>query len=363
MKVKKIINFCIFALIVTSIYFGAQRDYSSKRDVIHNDAIKKEEQMHLKIYSARKEEFLKDIFDKFEKLHNVKIDYINDDAYKLIERIKSDDNSGSRPDLLITADMGAMDYANSQGLLIPADCNIMKKLDSFFKDNDSCKWAAITFRARLIAYAKDKINPAEIVNYSDLAEEKYRGQIIATPMSSPYNQFFLAHYLETSNQNNVRKWLSSFTSNLASSPSGSDTEKIRSIAAGNGSLALVNSYYYLRFAFAKDSDRKAVFSKVGAIFPNQDSLGTHINFSSIGIVRGAQHKIIANKFIEFLLSDEVQKILVEKNYEYSVTLDNNEMLNKKLGFDNVKFDKQTSLIKVAKNVKDVLKIASEYGWN
>ena len=99
------------------------------------------------------------------------------------------------------------------------------------------------------------------------------------------------------------------------------------------------------------------------ISKSKNHIITTRNFSSIGIVRGAQHKIIANKFIEFLLSDEVQKILVEKNYEYSVTLDNNEMLNKKLGFDNVKFDKQTSLIKVAKNVKDVLKIASEYGWN
>ena len=57
-------------------------------------------------------------------------------------------------------------------------------------------------------------------------------------------------------------------------------------------------------------------------------------------------------------------MIVRKNYEYSVTLqDLNDMLNKNVQSSEVKFDMKTRLIDVARNVQTAIKLAVKNGWN
>ena len=162
-------------------------------------------------------------------------------------------------------------------------------------------------------------------------------------------------------------------------PSGTDTGKLEDLAFGRGHIALVNSYYYFRKAMPVDSTKTQeelkkigddFKSKVGIIFPNQPDIensnqrGTSINFSAIGLVKNGSHKEIAEKFIEFMLSDEAQEIILKNNHEYSVTLkDLNKELNKNVTEDEIVFDNETNLIDVSKNVKTILGIAKQNNWS
>ena len=45
---------------------------------------------------------------------------------------------------------------------------------------------------------------------------------------------------------------------------------------------------------------------------------THINISGAGVIKYSKNTKNAVKFLEFLISDEAQKIYAEKNYEYPI---------------------------------------------
>ena len=104
-------------------------------------------------------------------------------------------------------------------------------------------------------------------------------------------------------------------SNFARKPSGGDRDQIRSVAAGEGDLALVNSYYFLKMK-SKDNEKK--LSHVIEYFPKDNFMKTHINISGAGIIKNSKNKENAVKFLEFLVSDEAQKIYAEVNFEYPI---------------------------------------------
>ena len=67
----------------------------------------------------------------------------------------------------------------------------------------------------------------------------------------------------------------------------------------------------------KDPVQKEWAAASRIVFPDKDG-GTHINVSGAGVVKNAHNKTNAIKFIEFLLSDESQRIYAEKNMEYPI---------------------------------------------
>ena len=76
---------------------------------------------------------------------------------------------------------------------------------------------------------------------------------------------------------------------------------------------------------SKPEDQK-VMEKVGVIWPNQASTGTHVNVSGGGILKYAPNKDAAIKFLEYLASDSAQRYFADGNNEWpvvnSVKLDN-----------------------------------------
>jgi hypothetical protein len=57
-------------------------------------------------------------------------------------------------------------------------------------------------------------------------------------------------------------------------------------------------------------------------------------------------------------------MIAKSNYEYSVTLhDLNNKLNSNVQSEEVKFDMETKLTDVAKNIQTAIKLAEKNGWN
>ena len=85
----------------------------------------------------------------------------------------------------------------------------------------------------------------------------------------------------------VKKFLKGFTNNFARKPSGGDRDQIRAVAAGEGDLALVNSYYFLKM---KSQDNKKILKNVIEYFPKDNFMKTHINISGAGIIKNSKNK-------------------------------------------------------------------------
>ena len=101
-------------------------------------------------------------------------------------------------------------------------------------------------------------------------------------------------------------------------PKGGDTDQIRAVAAGECGVSISNTYYIARLLRSeKPEDRKAM-EKIGVIWPNQKTFGTHINISGGGMLKTAPHKDAAVKFLEYLASDEAQAYFANGNNEWPV---------------------------------------------
>ena len=83
-------------------------------------------------------------------------------------------------------------------------------------------------------------------------------------------------------------------------------------------VAVSNSYYYARLLRSDKPADKEVVAKVGVVFPNQSSWGTHVNVAGAAVARNAKNLAAAVQFIEYLASDGAQRYFADGNNEYPV---------------------------------------------
>ena len=83
----------------------------------------------------------------------------------------------------------------------------------------------------------------------------------------------------------------------------------------------MNHYYYGKLRNSEDPEHVKWAKAVKIIIPNQGpgDRGAHINISGGGIAKHSKNFDKATKFLEFLVSDQAQKLYASVNYEYPVT--------------------------------------------
>lgn len=274
------------------------------------------------LYSHRHYEIDREIFGAFTKRTGITVNVVQASADQLIERLRSE-GGNSPADLLMTVDAGRLQHAKAEGLLQPATSPILEKqVPANLRDPDN-QWHAVTVRARVIIYAKDRVKPSELSTYEALAEPKWKGRLLVTSSRTVYNQSLLASIIAADGRDAALAWTRGINDNLARSPQGGDRDQARAIASGLADVALVNTYYVGLLRTSKDSKDRNAGDAVEVYFPNQDGRGAHINVSGAGITRSAKNRDNAIKFLEYLTSPEVQSRFAAANHEYPLNLDIN----------------------------------------
>lgn len=274
----------------------------------------------LRLYSGRHYDSDKAVYEGFERKTGIKIEYISDDADKLIERIQAE-GSHSAADLLLTVDAGRLWRASAEGLLQSVTATQSPNLYSAVPENlrhPEGQWFALSKRARVIMYNKEKVQPSELSTYEALADARWRSQILVRTSSNIYNLSWVGEMIAVHGEAKTEQWARSMVANFARPPEGNDTAQIMSCAAGIGSIAISNTYYLVRLAKSTKPEERTAFQRIGVCFPNQGDRGTHINISGVGLVKNARNPEGAIQFMEYLLSREAQELFAKGNNEYPV---------------------------------------------
>jgi iron(III) transport system substrate-binding protein len=144
--------------------------------------------------------------------------------------------------------------------------------------------------------------------------------------------------LEHLGEQKTEAWLKGMVNNMARSPKGGDTDQIRAVASGECAVAVTNSYYLARLMRSSKPEDQAVVEKVGVVFPNQSSWGTHVNIAGGAVAKHAKNQAHAVKFLEYLASAQAQEHFANGNNEWpaarGVKLDNPAL--KAMGGNNFK---------------------------
>lgn len=267
------------------------------------------------VYSGRHYEGDVQLYDGFEKATGIKVNYVEGSTPEILQRLESE-GAASPADVFITADAGNLWLAESRGLLQTVDSEILKSRIPENLRSPNNDWFAISTRARVIYYAKGKIDPATVSTYADLADPKLKGKLCVRSGSHIYNLSFLGAMIEKEGAAAAEAWATGVVSNFARDPQGGDSDQIKAVGAGECDVALGNSYYFARLLKAQDT--KTIGDKVGLIFPDQAGDGTHVNISGVAVVKNSPNREAAVKFLEYLLGDEAQSYLGNINNEYPI---------------------------------------------
>ncbi|MBW4519025.1 MAG: Fe(3+) ABC transporter substrate-binding protein [Scytolyngbya sp. HA4215-MV1] len=312
------------------------------------------------LYSARHYDTDTAIYESFTAKTGIKVNLVEAEADKLIERIKSE-GANSPADVLITVDAGRLWRAQEAGILQPiASPTLMSLPQNLYEPQGH--WFGLTKRARVIVYNKARVKESDLSTYEDLANPKWKGRIVIRSSTNVYNQSLVGSILAALGPVKTEAWAKGIVANLARAPEGNDTAQIKAVAAGLADVAIVNQYYLLRLAQSKKPEEQEIVDKVGIFFPNQNDRGTHINISGGGVVKTAPHREAAIQFLEYLASKDAQAIFAKGNYEYpaleGVTPDTI------LASYSKNFKKEDSLNAAVygRNNAEALKIMDRAGW-
>ncbi len=268
------------------------------------------------IYTTRQEVLIRPLLDTFEQETGIRVNVVFAKE-GVIERMKSE-GANSPADAILTADVGYILQAKSDGLLQPIESEVLNAaIPSQYRDPDGT-WYGLALRARPIMYAKDRVDPSELSTYEDLADPKWKGRICIRSSSHIYNQSLVSSMIAADGVEKVEEWAKGFVANFAREPAGGDRDQIMAVAAGECDIAIANTYYLAGMLSGDDPAQKEAAQKVAVFWPNQDGRGVHVNISGGGVTASAKHVDNAVKLLEFMVSDEAQKIYAEAVNEYPV---------------------------------------------
>ena len=310
----------------------------------------------LNLYSARQEVLMRDLIKSFEKKENIKINLISAKANQLIDKIEME-GEHTKADLLLTVDIARLLEAKNRNLFTQVKSKVLENnIPMEYRDHEN-KWFGLSLRSRIFVYHKDRVYKDELKGYIDLMENKWKSRILVRSSNNVYNQSLVSAMISNYGKNKTKNFLSNFKNNFARNPSGGDRDQIRAVVSGEGDLALVNSYYFIKM---KKNDKNNKLKELRVHFPSDNEMSTHINISGAGIIKYSKNFSNAVKFLEYLTSDEAQKIYAEVNFEYP--LKENIKLNKFMSSYSIPKKDDLNLNKIANFNKDALFMMGESGW-
>jgi iron(III) transport system substrate-binding protein len=342
-----------------AIASGCTSQNASQNPVTGNTASSPAASGEVNLYSSRHYDADQQLYDNFTKETGIKINLIEGKAEELVERIKTE-GVNSPADVLITVDVGNLWRAEQEGILQPISSQVLEaKIPANLRDSKG-QWFALTKRARVIIYNRDKVKPEELSTYADLANPKWKGRICMRSSSNIYNQSLVASKIEELGVQKAEEWLKGLVANFARPPEGNDVGNVKAVASGECDLSLVNTYYIARMKQSDDAAEKEAAEKVGVFFPDQTAGGTHVNISGAGVLKTAPNKDNAVKFLEYLTTPEAQKIFANNNNEYPAVTgaETNEIVK---GFGTFKESPLKVEVYGEKN-PDAVKLMDSAGW-
>lgn len=269
------------------------------------------------LYTHRHYESDQALLAKFKEQTGITVNVVNASADELILKLENE-GAQSPADVLITVDAGRLERAKTKGLLQSINSEVLEaNVPEHLRESEN-HWFGFTKRARIIAYDKERGMPDNLSNYADLASADMNGKVLIRSSGNIYNQSLMASMIANEGQEGAKGWAEGVVGNMARAPKGNDRDQMKAVVAGEGDVAVVNSYYVGHLLNSQEPAEVEVGQRIGLFFPDQDGRGTHINVSGAGITKHAPNKENAVRFLEFLSSVEAQEFLSNINHEYPV---------------------------------------------
>ena len=274
------------------------------------------------LYSARHYSTDEALYNNFTKATGIKINRVDADDAGIIARLKAE-GSASPADVILLVDAARLWRGEQDGLFLPIKSKLLEdaipaNLRAAPTADGGIPWFGFSTRARVVVYDKVRVKREDVDTYEELGDPKNKGKLCIRSGAHPYNLSLFGAVTEHLGPEKSEAWLKGMVDNMARAPKGGDTDQIKAVAAGECQIGVTNSYYLARMMRSNNPEDRAVVEKVGVVFPNQNSWGTHVNIAGAAVARHAKNQANAVKFLEYLASPSAQNYFANGNNEWPV---------------------------------------------
>jgi iron(III) transport system substrate-binding protein len=260
------------------------------------------------VYSGRSEEFIAPFFAQWEAQSGIKLNVRYGDSAELAAQIL-EEGGNSPADLFLSQDAGSLGAVAEAGLFTQLSDEIASAIPATYVAANR-NWVGITGRARVFAYAPDRVKvlPQSV---TDLTKSEYKNQIGIAPTNASF-QAFLTALIENKGADFAKNWLKALQANGAKIYA-KNSAIVEAIDKGEISIGLVNHYYIWEVSegLGRTINVKNGFFAAG-------DLGNLINVSGAGVLASSKKYAAAEDLINFLTSEASQAKFVSDTHEYSL---------------------------------------------
>jgi iron(III) transport system substrate-binding protein len=267
------------------------------------------------LYTTREPGLIQPLIDAFTKSTGIKVNsiFVKDG---LAERVGAE-GAKSPADVLMTVDLGELLNLVDKGL---TQTVASKTLESAVPANlrgAKGDWFALSLRARVL-YADQDLDLSSFT-YEQLSDPKWKGKVCLRAGQHPYNTALIAAHIAHHGEAKTETWLTGIKANLGRKATGGDRDVARDIMGGICDIGIANSYYVgLMRSGAGGPDQLKWGSAIKIILPTFAGGGTHVNISGASMAKNAPNRASAVRFLEYLVSNDAQKLYAEANFEFPV---------------------------------------------
>jgi len=273
----------------------------------------------LNLYSARHYSTDEALYANFTKATGIKINRVDSDDAGILARLKAE-GAASPADVILLVDATRLHKGEADGLFKPIKSKVLEDaIPAQYRGPagpEGTSWFGFSTRARVVVYDKAKVKREDVDTYEELADAKNKGKICIRSGSHPYNLSLFGAVTEHLGEAKAQEWIQGVKNNLARDPKGGDTDQIKAVAAGECQIAVTNTYYIARLVRSDKAEDRAVAEKVGVVFPNQQTWGTHVNIAGGAVAKNSKNVPAAVRFLEYLASPEAQNYFANGNNEW-----------------------------------------------
>ena len=262
----------------------------------------------LVVYSGRNQDLVGDLLKRYQDDTGRKLEVRYGDSADLAATLL-EEGDNTPADVFLSQDAGALGAVQEEGLLAPLPRTVLDAVKPRFR-SDEGRWVGLTGRARVIAYDKRELKPAELPqSVLDVPVEKWKGRVGWAPTNPSFESFVTA-MRELEGEGTAQQWLEAMVANDTKTYTNNIAVR-DAIANGEIDIGLINHYYVAEAVAAEGEDYP-----VGVFSPPKGDVGALINVSGAGILEGTKRSADATKLIEYLLSRTGQEYFAEVTKEY-----------------------------------------------
>ncbi len=253
-----------------------------------------------------------DLVDRFEQIYpDFTMKSRVDSSSKLAGVIVEETSAGTSPaDLFLSIDVGSLISVVQAGSTHSLPSRVTEPASAEFSGDG---WVGLAGRARAMPYNTNTLEESDLpTTVRDLPETGLSGGIGWAPTYGAFQSFVTAMRL-IRGESATRRWLRKVKA-LGTDSHDDESLVARSVADGELATGFANHYYALRVLNNRENP------PIDIHFTSGDA-GALINVSGVGILRGTEHRELAENFVRHLLSAEAQEFFATRAFAYPTVPD------------------------------------------